>query len=295
MAWLITNVLIEEVVVNLLRQSVTRLPGDVKTALKKAYNNEKNPIGKTHLKVILENIEMAEKTSTPMCQDTGIISFYLEAGSKFRDLHKIEDVIRKAVRRATKEIPLRPNAVDPFTQKNTADNIGRHIPYIHWKILKGNFLKITAFPKGCGSENMCALRMMTPRDGLKSVKEFIIDRVIEAGGMPCPPTIIGVGIGGGSNIAMELAKQALLKPLDQMNPDERIARFERELCEDVNKTGIGPMGLGGDTTALAVKVEYAHRHPASYPVAVAFQCWAARRATAIIDEKGKIEYITNNL
>jgi len=292
MKWLITNILIEEVTVNLLRQSVTRLPEDVRTALKNAYNNERNMIGKTQLKAILENIEMAEKTSTPMCQDTGIISFYLEAGSKFRDLHKIEDAIRKAVTRATKEIPLRPNAVDPFTQKNTNNNIGRHIPYIQWKILKGNFLKITAFPKGCGSENMCALRMMTPSNGLGSVKEFIIDRVIEAGGMPCPPTIIGVGIGGGSNTAMELAKQALLKPLDQMNPDIRIAKFERELCEAVNKTGIGPMGLGGDTTALALKVEYAHRHPASYPVAVAFQCWAARRATAIIDGKGRVEFIT---
>jgi len=290
-----TNVLVEEVAVNLLRQSVTRLPEDVKTALKNAYNNERSIIGKTQLKAILENIEMAEKINTPMCQDTGIISFYLEAGSKFRDLHKIEDAIRKAVRRATKEIPLRPNAIDPFTEENTSDNTGRYIPYIHWKILEGNFLKITAFPKGCGSENMCALRMMTPSDGLESVKEFIIDKVIEAGGMPCPPTIIGVGIGGGSNAAMELAKQALLKPLDQMNTDERIAKFERELYEAVNKTGIGPMGLGGDTTTLAVRVEYAHRHPASYPVAVAFQCWAARRATAIIDGKGKIEYITNSL
>ncbi|MBS7657334.1 fumarate hydratase [Candidatus Bathyarchaeota archaeon] len=292
---MVTNILIEEVVVNLLRQSVIRLPEDVKKALKNAYNNERSIIGKTQLKAILENIEMAEKTSTPMCQDTGIISFYLEAGSKFKDLHRIEDVIRKAVRRATREIPLRPNAVDPFTEENTADNIGRHIPYIHWRILEGNFLKITVFPKGCGSENMCTLRMMMPSDGLKTVKEFIIDRVIEAGGMPCPPTIIGVGIGGGSNIAMELAKQALLRPLDQMNPDVRIARFERELYEAVNKTGIGPMGLGGDTTTLAVKVEYAHRHPASYPVAVAFQCWAARRATAIIDGKGKIEYITESI
>lgn len=288
-----TNAMIEEVAVNLLRQAVTKLPEDVKNALKNAYSNEKSQIGKTQLKAILENIEMAEKTNTPMCQDTGLISFYLEAGSKFKDLDKVEGALCKAVQRATKEIPLRPNAIDPLTQENTNDNTGRHIPYFHWKIAKGDFLRITVFPKGGGSENTCALQMMKPSDGLKSVKEFVIDSVIKAGGMPCPPTIIGVGVGGGANIAVELAKQALMKPLDEVNPNAKVAELECELYRAVNKTGIGPMGLGGDTTTLAVKVEYAHRHPASYPVAVAFQCWAARKATAVIDAKGKVEYLTH--
>ncbi len=284
---------IEEVAVNLLRQSAVKLPEDVKKALKNAYKNERTHIGKIQLKTILKNIEIAEKTNTPMCQDTGLIFFYLEAGSQFKNLEKIERLLCKAVQRATKEIPLRPNTVDPFMDKNTEDNVGKLIPYIHWKITEGDFLKITAFPKGGGSENACALKMMRPGDGLKAVKQFVVESVIKAGGMPCPPTIIGVGIGGGSNIAMELAKQALLKPLDELNPNVEVSKIERELYEIVNKTRIGPMGLGGDTTTLAVKVEYAYRHVASYPVAVAFQCWAARRATAIIHADGKIEYITH--
>ena len=288
-----TNAVIEEVAVNLLRQAVTKLPEDVKNALKNAYSHERSHIGKTQLKAILENVEMAEKTNTPMCQDTGLISFYLEAGSQFKDLDRIEGILYRAVRRATKEIPLRPNAVDPFTHENTNDNTGRHVPYFHWKIVKGDFLRITAFPKGGGSENTCALQMMKPSDGLMAVKEFVVDSVIKAGGMPCPPTIIGVGIGGGANIAVELAKQALMKPLDEVNPNLKIVELEHELYEAVNKTGIGPMGLGGDTTTLAVKVEYAHRHPASYPVAVAFQCWAARKATAVIHARGEVEYLTH--
>jgi len=293
MMCLTTNAVIEEVAVNLLRQAVTKLPEDVKNALKNAYRNERSQIGKPQLKAILENVEMAEKTNTPMCQDTGLISFYLEAGLKFEDLDKVEGILCRAVRRATKEIPLRPNAVDPFTHENTNDNTGRHVPYFHWKIVKGDFLRITAFPKGGGSENTCALQMMKPSDGLMAVKEFVVDSVIKAGGMPCPPTIIGVGIGGGANIAVELAKQALMKPLDEVNPNLKIVELEHELYEAVNKTGIGPMGLGGDTTTLAVKVEYAHRHPASYPVAVAFQCWAARKATAVIHARGEVEYLTH--
>jgi fumarate hydratase subunit alpha len=284
---------IEDVAVNLLRQAVIKLPEDAKNALKNAYDKETSPTGKTQLKAMLDNIKIAEKKNTPMCQDTGLISFYLEAGSQFKGLEKIEEILYRAVRRATKEIPLRPNTVDPFTEENPNDNTGKHVPYVHWKIVKGDFLKITAFPKGGGSENTCVLQMMRPSDGLKGVKEFVVDSVIKAGGMPCPPTIIGVGIGGGANIAMELAKQALMKPLDELNPNTEVAELERELYEAVNKTGIGPMGLGGDTTALAVKVEYAHRHPGSYPVAVVFQCWVARRATAIIHQNGKVVYLTH--
>jgi len=283
---------IVDVAVNLLKQAVTVLPEDVKNALKKAYEKERSQIGKLQLKAILENIELAEKTATPICQDTGLISFYLEAGSEFKNLEKVEYALVKAVQRATKEIPLRPNTVDPFTQENPSDNTGSHVPYVRWRIVEGGSLRITAFPKGGGSENTCALRMMKPSDGLRGLKEFVVDSVINAGGMPCPPTIIGVGVGGGANIAMELAKQALMKPINEPNLNTQAAKFERELLEAVNKTGIGPMGLGGDATALAVKVEYAHRHPASFPVAVAFQCWAARKATAVIHADGKVEYLT---
>ena len=285
--------LIENVAVNLLRLAATKLPMDVKEALRDAYDRERCSAGKIQLKTILENIRLAEKTGMPLCQDTGLISFYLKAGSRFEGLEKIEKILRKAVMRATVEIPLRPNTLDPFTQKNANDNVGRHVPYVHWSIVDGDFLEITAFPKGGGSENMCALRMLKPAEGLSGLKKFVVESVVKAGGMPCPPTIIGVGVGGGANIAMELAEMALLRPLDKRHPNSTVAQLEQELLEVVNRTGIGPMGLGGDCTALALKIEYAHRHPASYPVAIAFQCWAARKATARIYTDGSVECLTH--
>jgi len=285
--------LIEKLTVNLLRLAVTKLPLDVKEALKDAYERERNPTGRIQLKAILENIRLAEEEGLPICQDTGLISFYLRAGSRFHCLEKIEGALRRAVAKATVQIPLRPNAVDPFTQKNTGDNTGRFIPYIYWSITSGDFLEITVLPKGGGSENMCALRILRPSDGISGLKKFVLGCVVNAGGMPCPPTIIGVGVGGGSDIAMDLAKKALLRPLNEPHPNRVISRLEEELLDAVNKTGIGPMGLGGDVTALAVRIEYAHRHPASYPVAVAFQCWAARRASARIYADGRVECLSH--
>jgi len=287
------EVLVENVAVNLLKVASVRLPEDVKEALRKAYENERSQIARTQLRAILDNIRISEETDTPVCQDTGLISFYLKAGSGFRDLDKVEGILREAVRRATAEVPLRPNALDPFTQKNTEDNTGRYVPYVHWRIVGGDFLEVTAFPKGGGSENTCALNMISPSEGLKGLKRFVVESVVKAGGMPCPPTIIGVGVGGGPNIAMEIAKLTLLEPIDRPNPNKATAKLEKELYRAINKTGIGPMGLGGDSTTLAVKVDYAHRHPASYPVAVAFQCWAARRATARIGSNGEVEYLTH--
>lgn len=285
--------LIEKLTVNLLWLAVTELPADVKKALQDAYMKERNPVGKIQLKAILENIQLAEEERIPMCQDTGLISFYVKASSRFRGLSKIEEALMKAVKRATVEIPLRPNAVNPFTQKNTKDNTGRYIPYIHWSIIDKDYMEITAFPKGGGSENMCVLRILKPADGLSGLKRFVIESVVDAGGMPCPPTIIGVGVGGISDVAMNLAKKALLRPINESNPDPIIASLERDLLRAVNSTGIGPMGLGGDSTALALKIEYAHRHPASYPVAIAFQCWAARRATARIYLDGSVECLSH--
>ncbi|MDW8049200.1 MAG: fumarate hydratase [Nitrososphaerota archaeon] len=287
--------IIEDVSVNLLRLAVTRLPEDVKESLEQAYRRETSSIGREQLKAILENVRLAEERSLPICQDTGLISFYLRAGSKFNGLECVEGAIVRAVKRATEEIPLRPNAVDPLTEENSSDNVGRHIPHIHWRVEDGDFLEITAFPKGAGSENMSILKMLQPSEGLEGLKKLVIDAIIEAGGKPCPPTIVGVGFGGGSNIAMELAKLALLEPLNVPNPDEGARELERELCEAANMTGIGPMGLGGDVTVLAVKVKYAHRHPASYPVAIAFQCWAARRATARIYSNGEVNYLTHKI
>jgi len=287
--------LIEDVAFNLLKLAVIKLPSDVKEALQQAYREETSEAGKVNLKAILTNIEFAEKLNTPICQDTGTIIFYVKAGAQAKGLEKVEAALRNATKRATREVPLRPNAVDPFTRKNSGDNTGRFIPYINWEITEGDSIEITALPKGGGSENVCALGMITPGEGVKGLKKFVIDTVIKAGAKPCPPNILGVGVGGGADIVMKTAKKALLRPLNQPNPNPELARLEKELYEAANSTGIGPMGLGGRFTVLGVNVDYTHRHPASYPVAVAFQCWAARRATARINADGTVEYLTHEV
>ena len=286
---------VENVAVKLLQLAVTELPQDVKEALQRAYREEESEAGKTQLKAILDNMELAEKRREPVCQDTGVIIFYVKAGAEAKGLDKIEEALRNATKRATKEVPLRPNAVDPFTQKNSGDNTGRFIPFIHWEIVPGNNLEITVLPKGGGSENVCVTGMLVPGEGVIGLKRFVVDAVINAGSKPCPPNILGVAVGGGADIAMKLAKMALLRPLNQPNPIPEIAKLEKELYEAANMTGIGPMGLGGKITVLGVNVEYAHRHPASFPAAVAFQCWAARRATALIHSDGTVEYLTHKV
>jgi len=292
---LITEKAVENVAFKLLQLAVVELPRDVKEALQRAYREEESEAGKTQLKAILDNVELAEKTRTPVCQDTGVIIFYVKAGGKVKGLDKIGDALLSATRRATKEVPLRPNAVDPFTQKNTGDNTGRFVPFIHWEIVPGDSIEITVMPKGGGSENVCALGMISPGQGVKGLKKFVVDTVINAGAQPCPPTILGVAVGGGADIAMKLAKAALLRPLDEPNPNPELAKLEKELYDAANSTGIGPMGLGGKITVLGAKVDYAHRHPASYPVAVAFQCWAARRASARISPDDKVEYLSHEV
>jgi fumarate hydratase subunit alpha len=229
----------------------------------------------------------------PICQDTGTLTFYVKAGVKVENLDQVEEALTAAARRATAEIPLRPNAVNPFTQKNSGDNTGRNIPKIHWEITEGSDLEITVLPKGGGSENVTMLGMLIPGEGIAGVKRFVMDAVIRAGAQPCPPTIVGVGVGGGADVALDLAKRALLRPLDEPNSDADIAKLEQELLEAANLTGIGPMGLGGKTTVLRVHVDWAFRHPAAFPVAVAFNCWAARQASARISADGKVEYLTH--
>jgi len=282
---------VEETAFNLLKRAVVYLPEDVKQALQKAYLEESNEMGKTQLKAILENIKFAEKQESPICQDTGTIIFYIKAGLDSKSLVGISEAVTRATRRATEEVPLRPNAVDPLTQENSGDNTGKLIPWINWNMVSGKGMEITVMPKGGGSENTCVLGMLLPSDGLRGVKKFVLDAVVEAGSKPCPPNVLGVGIGGGSDIAMKLAKKALLRPLNVSHSNPKIAKLEMEILEAVNMTGIGPMGLGGDTTALDVNIDYAYRHPASYPVAVAFNCWAARRASAKISPDGNVEYL----
>ncbi len=277
----------EDAIADLIADAVINLPRDVEEALQKAMKVEEEP-AKTQLKAILENVRLAREQKKPMCQDTGTPIFYVEMGINFPFKHDIKDSIIEGVRKATKLVPLRPNAVDVLTGKNSGDNTGLFIPYINWEITDGDNCIITVMPKGGGSENMSTLKMLKPGVGLKGVKKFVLEWMVEAAGNPCPPTVVGVGIGGGADIAMKLAKKALLRKVGERHPNKEIAEMEEELLNAINSTGIGAMGLGGKITVLDVHIEIAHRHPASLPVAIAVQCWANRRKSIRIDKEGKI-------
>ncbi|MEM0027142.1 MAG: fumarate hydratase [Ignisphaera sp.] len=277
-------------VVDGLHKAVVYLPRDVKEAIKRVYEEESSPAAKAHLEAILRNIELAEKLDSPLCQDTGIITFYVRIGTGFPGTQYIEEALVEAVRRATLAIPLRPNSVDPFTGRNSGDNTGRYVPVIFWDgFRQDDNLEIVIVPKGGGSEYVSTFAMGVPGKGIENIKEIVLDAVIRAGAMPCPPTIIGVGIGGTADLAMHLArKAATIRRVGSRHPDPHVSELEEELLRMVNSLGIGAMGMGGTTsTALAVHIEYAYRHPATYPIAIAFQCWAARRAIVTIEPSGK--------
>lgn len=283
---------LSNVALNLIKTAATVLPQDVKQALRKAHKQETNLTGKIQLEAILRNIELAEKQKAPICQDTGTIAFFVKAGSRVKDLDKVEATLGEVVRDATKQIPLRPNAVDPFTQENSGNNLGRCAPLVYWEIVPGNEVEIAVMLKGGGSENVSVLGMLNPGEGVKGLKRFVVDAVLRAGAQPCPPTVLGVAVGGSADVAVTLAKKALLRPLNEQNSDPGLAELERELLEAANSTGIGPMGLGGDVTVLGVHVDYAFRHPASFPVAVVFSCWCDRRASARITSEGRVAYLS---
>ena len=268
--------LIEDVTVNLLRTAVTTLPNDVLKALREAEEEETSEVARTQLQIILTNIASADRLSLPMCQDTGMPTFFVSGGC----LPNLEEGIRRGVKRATSEVPLRSNAVHPITRKNPGNNSGKGLPIIHYEHSNDDFTQLTVMPKGAGSENMSVLAMLTPSQGLKGIKRLVLDTVVKAGGR----------IGGSADQAMILAKHALLRPLDSGNHDPQLAALESELKQALNLTGIGPMGLGGRTTVLGVRVEEAYTHTASLPVAVSLQCWAARRASARIAKDGSVQY-----
>ncbi|OPY23994.1 MAG: fumarate hydratase [Methanobacterium sp. PtaU1.Bin097] len=277
---MITQKQVEGVICNLFKQVVIELPSDVRKALEEAYKREEQDIARTNLEAILENIQAAEELEIPMCQDTGLPIVFVKLGKV--EVENLYQGVRKGVEKATKEIPLRPNVVDPLTRVNTGNNLGKLIPQIDVELVEGEYIEFTVFPKGFGSENNNALMMGLPGDGVEGIKKFVVDTVIKAGGKPCPPTVVGVGIGGSSDMAMKLAKKALLREVGVLHNEERIAELEKEILKLINDTGIGPMGLGGKTTALDVKIEYADTHTAGLPVGVCIQCWADRHASAVL-------------
>jgi len=269
-------------------KAATVLPADVVRALEATRDREAGP-ARVQMEAILDNVRIARERAVPICQDTGTITFFVKLGVGFPHLGNLWRALSEATRAATQAVPLRPNTVHPFTGKNPGDNIGRYIPAITWEATEEDGAEIHILPKGGGSENCSVLKMLTPGAGLKGVKEAVTEHVVSCGGLPCPPTVIGIGIGGGADLSLKLGKLALLRPLGQRHPEPEVAALEAELEELINASGVGPMGLGGKTTVLAVHAEYAHRHPASLPLGIVVQCWAHRRAVVRIRPDGRME------
>lgn len=271
---------IKEAVYELYKEAVINLSEDMKKSLEDALKNETHELGKLNIEAILKNIEIAEEKGIPMCQDTGLPVIFVKLGNV--EVENLRKGIEEGIIKATKEIPIRPNIVDPITRENTNINVGTAIPPIDIELIDEDYLEITILPKGFGSENNNALKMALPAEGIEGIKKFVVESVLKAKGKPCPPTVVGVGIGGTSDLALKLGKKALLGEIGKRNPDQTIANLEKEIINEINASGIGPMGLGGKTTTLDVKILKAHTHTAGLPVGVCIQCWANRHATTKI-------------
>ncbi len=278
----------------LIRRASTILPEDVHKAIERAIvrEGEDTPAGAT-LKKMLENAALAKETSRPICQDTGALVFYVDYGPELRQ-KTVEDAILEATAEATARYYLRPNAVDPVTGKNSGNNIGRGLPYMHFEQADEPGLKVRLMLKGGGSENVGA-QYKLPDSGLKAgrdlegVRRCVIDAVFDAQGKGCGPGTIGVGIGGDRGTSFLESKEQLFRNLDDKNPDPVLAELEERLYKDINQLGVGPMGFGGKTTVMGVKIGTRHRLPACYFVSVSYICWAYRRASMILKE-GKVSY-----
>ncbi|MBI5903414.1 MAG: fumarate hydratase [Deltaproteobacteria bacterium] len=255
------------------------LDEDVASALKAACVREASPLGKEVLGQIVENFEIARRESLPMCQDTGIAVFFVEVGREVELDGSLEDAINEGVRRGYRDGYLRKSVCHPLKRVNTGDNTPA---VIHTSIVEGDRLRIKIAPKGAGSENMSRLKMLKPAEGVPGIKKFVVESISEAGGNPCPPIVVGVGIGGSFEKCAMLAKKALLRPVGSANPDADLDALEKELLDMVNNLGIGPMGFGGTTTALAVHIETYPCHIASLPVGLNIQCHADRHKETVI-------------
>lgn len=248
--------------------------------LKKAKENESKEISKSILDDIINNQDIARKGDVPLCQDTGVVVVFLEIGYDVSFDDDIYQAINEGVRQGYREGYLRKSIVNhPFNRVNTKDNTPA---IIHTKLVPGDKVLLKIAAKGGGSENMSKVTMLTPADGIEGVKKLVLDTIFNAGGKPCPPIIVGIGIGGNLEKSALLAKEAILRDLDDSNEDEMIRNLENELYEEINKLGVGPMGVGGKTTCLAVKINYFPMHIASLPIAINIQCHSSRHIEVVL-------------
>ena len=282
---------VEEAAKTLYIRALKILPDDVKRGFEVLSNNEEHPTGQRILATMVENIAVAEETNNLLCQDTGIPIYNVSIGRNVQvDGYALKEAIRRGCTRATKEHPLRSSVVHPISRINEHTSGGHRVPVINIDFIdEMDRLTIDMIPKGSGSENGSFLKMCIPADGINGVKKFVIDKVMEAGGKVCPPTIVGVGVGGTSDLCTKIAKLAASRPIGSVCDDPDGAKLEAELSEAVNSLGIGAQGLGGNSTAFAVHVETAATHITMNPVAVNIMCNSARRARATFTP-GSIEY-----
>ncbi|HQA19980.1 MAG TPA: fumarate hydratase [Bacilli bacterium] len=272
--------LVKQTVKELAIEACENIGEDILTKLRKALKEEQSPLGREVLQQIITNDEIAQKERVPMCQDTGIVVVFVELGSQVVFEGDIYEAINEGVAEAYVEGNLRKSVVaHPLVRKNT----GTNAPAVtHIKIVPGTDVKITVAPKGGGSENMSLVKMLIPADGVEGIKKLVLKTIFESGGKPCPPIVVGIGLGGTFEKAALLAKEALMRDLGDKSDDPVIAKLEEELLEEINKLGVGPMGFGGTTTALGVKINTYPCHIASLPVAINIQCHAARHKSRVI-------------
>ncbi|MHA1792041.1 MAG: fumarate hydratase [Promethearchaeota archaeon] len=269
-----------------LTLAATRPRKDVLGSLKNAYNRESNALAKEQLGFIIKNMELGSQLSLPYCQDTGSILISLKLGDAFPLRSKIITLLEEAIIKATNAIPLRPNTVDPVEDRNFGNNIGTCMPRTDVALVSGSTLELDIILKGGGADNMSKMYMLPPINAWNKLPEIVRKLVIDSGGKPCPPIIIGIGVGGTASSCMDIAKKALFRELGMHNENPEIKELETEILKNVNETGIGVMGLGGDTTCLAVNIETCSRHPASFPVGIIVQCYAHRYVHIKIEADG---------
>lgn len=261
------------------------LPDDVIARLKELRDTEKSKIGKEVYDCMFDNIDKAIELSRPICQDTGVIQFYIKVGTKFPLIDELEPLLNEAVKKATDFVPLRHNAVETFKEKNTKNNTGLRVPYIEYDIIpNSDKLELTVYMAGGGCSLPGRATVLMPSAGYHGAVEFVADTMVDWGINACPPLVIGVGFGTCVSSSAKLAKKASLRAVGSSNADPQVAQLEKDLAKALDNIGIGPQGLSGSSSVMCVNIENMARHPSSFGVGVSFGCWAHRRGTIIFDK-----------
>lgn len=272
-------------------RSLTQIQPDILEGLEKAREAERNERAKKYLEIIIENARIAAKNGTVICQDTGVPTFYIRTSLGFPYEDSLRDAFEEAMREMTlKEFPMRSMVVNPLTREERGDNTGDNVPILHIELEPGlDYMEILAAPKGAGSGMWSSMAILPPSAGAKGIKKYVVDSVLHAGSNPCPPIIVGVGVGGTAAEVTHQATLASIRPINKRNPNSAFAKLEEELKDALNLSQIGVMGMGGDTTVLAVNMEYSGAHNPWLPVAVNINCWPGRRAVCRLYADGRLE------